>query len=79
MEKHGNDRGQRKADLIHFLQSTQKPGHPIKELDEHGRLLESVLINKLAFLQIGIYREQPCNLNFFDKGIDPAGLGKPFR
>jgi len=74
MENQGNDRKQRKTDLIHFLQSIQRPDHPITDLDEQELLVESGLIDSLAILQIVTFLEESYNLNFLEKGIDPSEL-----
>ena len=68
------DRQQRKADLIKFLGTIQRPDYSIEEIDENESLIESGLIDSLAVLQIVSYLEEIHNINFFEKGLDPGQL-----
>lgn len=66
------DRQRRKADLIQFLRTIQRPDYPIEEIDEGQSLVESGLIDSLAVLQIVLYLEQTYKIDFRGKGIDPG-------
>ena len=68
------DRQQRKADLIKFLGTIQRPDYSIEEIDENQSLIESGLIDSLAVLQIVSYLEEIHNINFLEKGLDPGQL-----
>lgn len=68
------DRQQCKADLIKFLGTIQRPDYSIEEIDENQSLIESGLIDSLAVLQIVSYLEEIHNINFLEKGLDPAQL-----
>ncbi len=68
------DRQQRKADLIKFLGTIQRPDYSIEEIDENQSLIESGLIDSLAVLQIVSYLEENHNINFLEKGLDPGQL-----
>ena len=68
------DRPQRKADLIQFLRTIQRPDRPIEEIDEDQRLVESGLIDSLALLQIVLHLEQTYDMDFRETGVDPAAL-----
>ncbi len=68
------DRQQRKADLIKFLVTIQRPDYSIEEIDENQSLIESGLIDSLAVLQIVSYLEEIHNINFLEKGLDPGQL-----
>ena len=74
MREATNDRQQRKATLIQFLRTIQRPDHPIDDIDEHRHLTESGLIDSLAVLQIVAYLEQTYHIDFQDQGIDPGDL-----
>jgi acyl carrier protein len=65
---------QRKADLIQFLRTIQRPDFPLGEIDGDLSLVESGLIDSLALLQIITYLEQTYHLDFREKGIDPGEL-----
>lgn len=69
-----SDRQQRKAELIQFLRTIQRPDRPIEEIHEDQRLVESGLIDSLALLQIVLYLEQTYRIDFREKGVDPAEL-----
>jgi len=64
----------RKADLLNFLRSIQRPDFPLPEIDGDLSLVESGLIDSLALLQIITYLEQAYNIDFREKGIDPGDL-----
>jgi len=68
------DRQQRKADLIKFLGTIQRPDYSIEEIDENQSLIESGLIDSLAVLQIVSYLEENHNINFLERGLDPGQL-----
>ncbi len=68
------DRQQRKADLIKFLGTIQRPDYSIEEIDENQSLIESGLIDSLAVLQIVSYLEEIHNINFLERGLDPGQL-----
>jgi acyl carrier protein len=68
------DRQKRKADLIQFLRTIQRPDYPIEEIDEGQSLVESGLIDSLAVLHIVLYLEQTYKIDFSEKGIDPGDL-----
>ncbi|MFQ5681948.1 MAG: phosphopantetheine-binding protein [Candidatus Binatia bacterium] len=68
------DQSQRKADLIRFLRTIQRPDHPIGDIDETQSLIQSGLIDSLAVLQIVVYLEETYNIDFREKGIDPGEL-----
>jgi acyl carrier protein len=74
MSKATNDRQRRKADLIQFLRTIQRPDQPIDDIDEDRHLTESGLIDSLAVLQIVAYLEQTYHIDFQDQGIDPGDL-----
>ena len=67
-------RAQRAADLTRFLQTIQKPGLPIDDLDEGANLVVAGLIDSLAVLQIAMYLEDTYGINFVMRGIDPGEL-----
>ena len=69
-----SDRQQRKAELIQFLRTIQRPDRPIEEIHEGQRLVESGLIDSLALLQIVLYLEHTYRIDFREKGVDPAEL-----
>jgi acyl carrier protein len=68
------DRQRRKAGLIQFLRTIQKPDYPIEEIDEGQSLVESGLIDSLTVLQIVLYLEQTYKIDFREKGLDPGDL-----
>ena len=68
------DRQQRKAALIQFLCTIQRPEYSIEDIDEGQSLLGSGLIDSLAVLQIVSYLEETYNINFLEKGLDPGEL-----
>lgn len=68
------DRQQRKADLIRFLSTIQRPDFSIEDMDDSQSLVESGLIDSLAVLQIVSYLEETYNINFIEKGLDPGEL-----
>ena len=70
-----NDRPQRKAALIEFLRTIQRPDHPIDTIPEGQKLVESGLIDSLALLQIVSYLEETYRIDFREKGVNPADLG----
>jgi acyl carrier protein len=68
------DREQKKAHLIKFLQTIQRPDVPVSELSEELSLVDSGLIDSLALLQIITYLEDTYDLDFRDEGINPGDL-----
>lgn len=68
------DRQQRKADLIHFLSTIQRPEFSIEDIDESQSLVESGFIDSLAVLQIISYLEETYNIDFRERGVDPGEL-----
>jgi acyl carrier protein len=69
-----NNRPQRKAALIEFLRTIQRPDHPIEDITDDQKLVESGLIDSLALLQIVAYLEQTYQIDFREKGVDPTEL-----
>jgi len=70
-----NDRPQRKAALIEFLRTIQRPDRPIEAIPENQELVESGLIDSLALLQIVSYLEETYRIDFRERGINPSDLG----
>ncbi|MEE8074800.1 MAG: acyl carrier protein [Candidatus Binatia bacterium] len=68
------DRQQRKADLIQFLCTIQRPDFSIEDIDDSQSLIESGLIDSLAMLQIVSYLEETYNIDFRERGVDPGEL-----
>ena len=75
MKETPGERQQRKAGLIQFLRTIQRPDHPIDDIPEDQKLVESGLIDSLALLQIVLYLEQTYRIDFRERGVDPAELG----
>ena len=67
------DRQQRKAGLIQFLRTIQRPGRVIEDTEEQN-LVKSGLIDSLAVLQIVLHLEQTYGIDFSDHGFDPGDL-----
>ena len=67
-------REQRKAQLIDFLRTLQRPDSSIEALDEHNNLIESCLTDSLSILQIISYVEQTYSIDVVGDGIDPSEL-----
>ncbi|OGQ80263.1 MAG: hypothetical protein A3F90_10480 [Deltaproteobacteria bacterium RIFCSPLOWO2_12_FULL_60_19] len=70
-----NDRPQRKAALIEFLRTIQRPDRPIEAIPENQELVESGLIDSLALLQIVSYLEETYRIDFRERGVNPSDLG----
>ncbi len=66
------DRQQRKADLIQFLCTIQRPDFSIEDIDDNQSLIESGLIDSLAVLLIVSYLEETYNIDFRVRGLDPG-------
>ena len=75
MDNKPNHRPHRKAALIEFLRTIQRPDHPIDAIPEYQKLVESGLIDSLALLQIVTYLEETYRIDFRERGVNPADLG----
>lgn len=70
-------RAARKADLLRFLQTIQRPDAPAPAdgaLDEHTSLVDAGLIDSLAVIQIVSYLEEAHGIDFRTAGLDPENL-----
>jgi len=70
-------REKKRADLIRFLRTIQRPDAPLLEdgvLDEHSSLVDSGLIDSLAVIQIISYLEETHGIDFRTAGLDPESL-----
>jgi acyl carrier protein len=65
---------QRRAELMAFLRTIQRPEYPLADIDGDLSLVESGLIDSLALLQIIGYLEEVYDIDFSSKGIDPGDL-----
>ena len=70
-----NHRPHRKAALIEFLRTIQRPDRPIDDIPEDQKLVASGLIDSLALLQIVTYLEETYRIDFRERGVNPDDLG----
>ena len=68
------NREQRKADLLRFLQTIQRPDRPLASINEQDGLVESGLVDSLALLQIVTYLEETYQIDFRQTGVLPSEL-----
>jgi acyl carrier protein len=68
------DRARRKADLIAFLATIQRPDSPLGDIDEHEDLVEARLHDSLALLEIVLYLETTHGIDFRERGVDAEDL-----
>ena len=68
----GRDR--RRAELVAFLRTIQRPDRPIDGVGDDENLVDAGLIDSLATLEIVTYLESSYGLDLADRGIDPADI-----
>ena len=68
------NREQRKADLLRFLQTIQRPDRSLAPINEQDGLVESGLVDSLALLQIVTYLEETYQIDFRETGVLPSEL-----
>ena len=68
------NREQRKADLLRFLQTIQRPDRILAAINEQDGLVESGLVDSLALLQIVTYLEETYQIDFRETGVLPSEL-----
>ena len=68
------NREQRKADLLRFLETIQRPDRPLGPINEQDGLVESGLVDSLALLQIVTYLEETYHIDFRETGVLPSEL-----
>ncbi len=68
-------RDEQKTELLAFLRTIQKAGHPIERLREDESIIASGLIDSLAILQIVSYLEERYGIDFSTLGVDAEQLG----
>ena len=68
------NREQRKADLLRFLETIQRPDRPLGLIGEQDGLVESGLVDSLALLQIVTYLEETYRIDFRETGVLPSEL-----
>ena len=68
------NREQRKADLLRFLHTIQRPDRPLAPINEQDGLVESGLVDSLALLQIVTYLEETYQIDFRETGVLPSEL-----
>lgn len=68
------DRAGRKADLLAFLRTIERPDSPLEELGEDENLVEARLADSLALLEIVLYLETTYGIDFRERGVDAEDL-----
>ena len=67
-------REKRRAELVEFLRTIQRPGCPIEQISDDESLVDAGLIDSLATLEIVTYLETIYGLDLAARGIDPADI-----
>jgi acyl carrier protein len=67
-------REKRRAELVAFLRTIQRPGCPIEQISDDESLVDAGLIDSLATLEIVTYLETTYRLDLAARGIDPADI-----
>ena len=67
-------REQRRAELVAFLRTIQRPDCPIDGIADDANLVDAGLIDSLATLEIVNYLESAYGLDLAESGVDPAEI-----